>query len=163
MPFRIQRVPRGLNDLLSIFGGQTPTEMEDRLRATLDLLQVYSLTQLQKGATNNAAAAANANVNVSLGARWSVLFAASCTVVKTATVTALRGAVLLNRSGQQQIYASAELGPFGATDTGPATVVFVPSYPLLCPPNTVVTAIAQIIGTDATANVTCSAEFGVLG
>lgn len=41
MPFRIQRVPRGLNQLLKIFGGETPIELEDRVRGTIDLGKYY--------------------------------------------------------------------------------------------------------------------------
>lgn len=164
MPFGIQRVPRGLADLLNIFGGATPRELEDRIRGSLDMLQMYGTTQLQSAAATNAAAAENAAVAVILSStRWTVLFAAHGTVVKTATVTALRADVTLNRGTQfSPLLFADELGPFGATETGNASFGGMLPYPLLCPPGSLVQCTARIIGTDATANVSVFAEFGTL-
>lgn len=166
MPFRIQRVPRGLNDLLSSFGGATPTELEDRTRATLETLQFYGTTQLQAGSANAPAAAEAASIALVLAAtRWTVLFNAQGQVVKTATMTALRLAVSLNRNvqGGSAILFSEELGPFGATETGFARIGGMLPYPLLCPPGSAVQTTLDILGTDATANISVVAEFGVLG
>lgn len=167
MAFRIQRLPRGLNDLLTIFGGETPRELEDRIRGTVDLLQFYGLTQEQVKATNVAAAAEGAVAGVQLSAdRWTVLFDATLTVIKTATVTAIRGSVsvrLNNDVNQEYGLASESLDPFGATETGPASVVARINFPRLCPPNSFVIGRLDILGTDATANITTGAHFGVLG
>lgn len=165
MPFRIQRVPRGLSDLLSIFGGQSPTELEDRSRLTLESLQFYGTTQLQTAATTNAATAENTSVTVILSAtRWTVLFAAHGTVVKTATMTALRADVTLNRGTNfSPLLFSEELGPFGATETGNASFGGWLPYPLVCPPGTQVLCTPRVLGTDATANVSVFAEYGTLG
>lgn len=161
---KIQRVPRGLNELLTIAGGVTPTELEQRVRLTLEGLQFYAATQLQSGFANNAAAAEGAAVPLTLHATaWTVLFAVQGAIAKTATVTALRGALTINRRTQfGPLLFSEELGPFGATETGTVSFGGYLAYPLLCPPGTVVNAIASIIGTDATANVSVFAEFGVI-
>jgi hypothetical protein len=167
MPQKIQRVPRGLNDLLSISGGTTPVELEDRVRSTLELIQFYGLQQRAVFAGNNPAVAENVGVVVtpSVGA-WIVLFGASATIIKTATMTALRASISYRLAGdvnQEPALASEELGPFGATETGAVSVVFRAPFPLILPPNTVFVARAQIIGTDATANVTVGVEAGILG
>ena len=163
---KIQRVPRGLNDLLSIIGGQTPTELETKTRLSLESIQLYGTTQLQFGFANNAALAEGGlGVQLTLSAtNWTVLFGAHGTFVKTATATALRGAVTLTRRTAAPIVLfTQELGPFGATETGSALVGGLLPYPLICPPGTIVASLLSILGTDATANVSISAEFGVLG
>lgn len=165
MPFRIQRVPVGLLNLLSIAGGATPTELEDRVRSTLDLLQFYGVQQRQTFSANDPAAAEGTGVNLVLPNAWGVLFAASVTIIKTATMTALRGAVAIRYNGdvnQEEGLASEELGPFGATETGAVSVIPLLPYPRLLPPNTRILGRASIIGTDATCNLTVGANFGVL-
>lgn len=165
MPFKIQRVPRALNDLLSISGGGSPTELEDRVRGSLDFLQLYGATQLQSGFANNAALAeGGAGVVLTLHpTAWTVLFSVGAAVVKTATATALRASLNLNRRTQfGVVIAAAELGPFGATETGTCSFGALMPYPLLCPPGSNVATILNILGTDATANVSVFAEFGVI-
>lgn len=164
-PFKIQRVPRGLSELLSMFGGFTPTELEERSRLTLESMQFYGSQQLQSGFANNAAAAEGAAVSLTLHASlWTVLFGVQGAIAKTATMTALRGALTINRRTQfGPLLFSEELGPFGATETGTVSFGGYMPYPLLCPPGTTVSAIASIIGTDANANVSVFAEFGTLG
>lgn len=164
-PFdKIQRVPKGLLELLSLAGGQTPFLLDGIVRGQLDLLQFYGQTQLQTVTANNAAAAEAVQVIAQLGPSWTVLFSLQATIVKTATMTALRGAVALNRqAGLLMQIRQEELGPFGATETGIVSVCQFFPYPLLCPPNSEVIASCPIIGTDANANVSVRAEFGVLG
>lgn len=161
----IQRVPRGLGEVLSTFGGVTPAKIEDAIRGTLDLLQFYGLTQLQSAFQFNAAAAEGAAVTVTPSASaWTVLYGAYGVIGKTATMTALRGNVVVNRRTQfDGLLFSDELGPFGATETGNCAFGGRLPFPLLLPPGSTVSASAQIIGTDATATVSIFAEFGVLG
>lgn len=165
MPLKIQRVPRGLNDLLNIFGGSTPIELEDRVRGGIDLMQLYGTTQLQSGTAVNVAAGEGAGASLFLSLdRWTVLFCCHATVIKTATMTALRADIQLQRNTiNSTILHAEELGPFGATETG--TVSFGPGllpYPLLCPPRTLLVTVMNIIGTDATASCAIFAEFGTL-
>lgn len=164
MPFRIFRVPRGLNELLSLQGGETPRELEDRLRASIDILQFYGLQQRQV-LTQQGVIAEGGSISVVLPSNWCVLFSASLTITKTATMTALRAALVLQRDGLVNILQSTdmELGPFGATETGPASVAFWAPVPILCKPIAAVGAQLQILGTDANATVSCTAEVGVLG
>jgi len=171
VPFRIQRVPQGLNNLLSIFGGGTPIELEDRIRGQLDLLQFYGLQQ-QRVTFDTGAIAETATVNciaaaaerAELGAKWAVLFGASMGGVKTATMTAFRVSIEMIRRGNTSsiTLASGELGPFGATETGAAGVEYFSPQPILLAPPWSVFGRLQILGTDATATCTCVAEIGIL-
>jgi len=167
VPFRIQRVPRGLNELLSIFGGSTPTELEDRVQATLDLLQMYGLTQEQVRGANNPAEVENGTVGFVLSTtQWTVLFDLTATFIKTATMTALRASCGIRISSdvsQEVTLGSDQLGPFGATETGAAMLIPALPYPRLLAPNTLVWGRPNIIGTDANVNITVGAHFGVVG
>lgn len=166
----VQRVPLGLLDLLSLKDvGKLPREVSGFVQPTLDLLQFYGLTQLQHFSNNNAALAEGSTVTaIPSGTdpdprnRWALLFAACGIFVKTATATALRGSVVVARLNANTIpVASAELGPFGATETGACDLPFVPSYPLILAPPWDVRVALKILGTDANANVTATAQIGV--
>ena len=161
----IQRVPRGLLNVIGNFGGKTPPVLAAEVHGQLELLQMFGLHQLQSLAASNAAAAEGVGVVVTPSARdWTILFAASGTVVKTATMTALRVLCSVNRTGGAAVVIREEEGgPFGATETGNVTVGGLLPYPLLLPPGSTVQASAPIIGTDATAFVIVTAEFGLLG
>lgn len=164
MPEKIQRIPRGLADLLSLQSGLSPVELEDRVRGVIDITQLYGWTQRAMFQFPSAAFAENVPAVIAMPGRWIILFGVSATFAKTATLTALRGNIwLAGYAGTGQIYASEELGPFGATETGNAIVTFVPPYPMILPPTLSIFANASIIGTDATVNIAVSADVGVLG
>lgn len=164
IPFAIQRYPLGIGPLLNISSGASPAYINQEVQGSLELLQLYGLTQLTTGFANNAAAAEGAAVPLVLSAdRWTVLFAAQASIVKTATATALWGDVTINRRTQFGVLLfGGNLGPFGATESGTVSVGGYLQYPLVCPPGTTISATARVIGTDATANVSVFAEFGTL-
>lgn len=164
-PFTIQRIPRGLLNVLGNYGGQTPPELAQQTVGVMDILQMYGLTQLQTGFLSNAALAEGGNVIITPSvSSWTILFSCSNFLVKTATMTAARTSIAINRVTQFGVaYHATEWGPFGATETGTASDGFILPYPLLCPPGTTVTGNLAILGTDATANYGVFAEFGVLG
>jgi len=165
MPLSIQRVPKGLSDLLSVFGGQTPRQLSEQISGVLELVQFYGLQQRQVATATNAALAEGALVAITVPT-WTVLFGAEVIISKTATMTALRGAVVLQRGGSGSgtiTLAAQELGPFGATETGFVSVPAWLPYPLILPPQARILGQPQIIGTDANAVVTISAEIGTLG
>lgn len=166
MPFKIQRVPRGLNDLLAIFGGGTPVELEDRVRGSLDFLQFYGLTQQQFPNSANAALAEAGVVSILVPSNqvW-VLFSVNGVITKTATMTAAEfsigiGITLGASSG---IFSSGSLAPFGATETGVVQRGFCLPYPRILLPGSQIFLSLSILGTDATANVGLNACVGVLG
>lgn len=169
---QVQRVPLGLLDLLSLKDvGLLPRELAQGVQPTLELLQYYGLSQIQHFSNNNAAVAEGSAVSVvPTGTdpdprnKWAVLFAACGIFIKTATATALRGSILIARLNANTIpVASEELGPFGATETGACDVCWVPPYPLILAPPWDVRAALKILGTDANANVTATAQIGVFG
>lgn len=170
MPFKIQRVPRGLQNLLTISTGEGPIELEDRVRPTVDLLQFYALQQRQILFQSNGAVAELGEVSALTAANsrfqngWAVLFGASFVPIKTATMTALRVTLQMHRSGSANsaALAAGELGPFGATETGPASLVFFAPYPVLLVPPWDVFGRVEILGTDATVSCTAIAEIGVI-
>src|SRR5262245_53194925 len=122
----IQRVPRGLSNLLSIFGGRQPEGLSDELVGSLELLQFYALMQRTTLTAQDGALAEGGTVTVNLGANWVVLLSASAAVVKTATMTALELSVAVNRGPAGPPYASRNFAPFGATETGTVNLPFVP-------------------------------------
>lgn len=169
MPFKIDRVPQGLLQLLSTRGGLTPAELEDRVQSGLDLLQFYGLQQRRVLVATNAAAAEGATLSAvpvadaDLKNRWALLFAATASMVKTGTMTAARLRITVARNGGVPTgYMDGELGPFGATETGTAAVNFVAPYPMLLAPPWDVSLFLAILGTDANASVTAVAEVGIL-
>ncbi|HZN25342.1 MAG TPA: hypothetical protein VFB75_14040 [Burkholderiales bacterium] len=168
MPFSIQRVPQGLLNLLNIKGGKTPIELEDRVRCALEMLQMYGLQQVQRLTASGATAEGASQAIVLSTTNWTVLFGASVSFSKTATMTALWGSILLFRGGGPVgtaglVLASGPGGPFGATETGTVQIPWIAPYPWLCPPNTSINGTPQIIGTDATCTTVISCEIGVLG
>lgn len=164
MPLAIQRVPRGLSDVLSIFGGQSPVALSDLLVGQLELLQFFALQQRTVLTAQNAALAEGGAVSVALPNQWCLLLAASGAITKTGTMTAARLSVAVNRGAPNGPPVKSEsMGPFGATETGLVDLTFIPPTPMVCPPGTTVAVGLNILGTDATANVFVVAEFGVLG
>jgi len=162
--YPIQRYPRGLSDLLTIFGGETPQELARQIVGTLELVDFYGLTQLQQGSANNAALAEGGFVTFTPSpTNWTILFGLWGLIVKTATMTALRGELYIRRgTASSQFFYGEQLGPFGATETGNVGFGKRIERPLILPPGSFVAATPSIIGTDANANVTVSCEFGTL-
>lgn len=164
MPFTIQRVPNGLANVLNLAGGETPRELEDRVRPSLDLLQFYGLTQLQSAFQTTVGVVEGAGITQVLHpSAWTVLYQVAAEVLKTATATALAIQCGYNRRTTfNTVTAKGALGPFGATETGIVGVGGMLPYPLLCPPGSTVFMNLLILGTDASATCSVTAEFGVL-
>lgn len=160
----IQRVPRGLSDVLNIFGGETPKKLADAVIGNLDLLQFYGLSQRSVLETTTAAQTEGTSAGPTLPQNWCVLFGATMAVTKTATMTALRFSLAVRRP-QTFVFVSesGDGGPFGATETGVVRCCFVPPTPWLLPPGSQVVGALDILGTDATAATVVTVELGILG
>lgn len=152
--------------MLSTFGGVTPQAIEASIHGVMELLQFYGLSQVQVLTTAATPLAVGNTVTLPLGDDWCVLFSASASFAKTATMTALRGRVNIGR-GQNAItsalFPDEELGPYGATTAGQGRVGGFLPYPLLCPPGSSILAGPNVLGTDANVTVIATAEIGVLG
>lgn len=161
MPDKIQRVARGLAELLSLQGGRTPIMLGDEVGAQLELLQYYGLQQLQ---TRSSTDPAGTQVGVTLSSTsWCVLFGADGAVSLAAAMTALAHSLIMRRNVPSFVTLAEKdyLGTF--TASGTSSLAWRAPYPLLCPPNTqVFFGLTKLIGV-ANANITVTAEFGVLG
>lgn len=168
MPFKIQRVPRGLNDLLAIFGGATPQYLEDNARLVLDAWQLYGSTQLQQFSNSDAALAENSQITFTpSNDRWTVVFSGAVIITQTGTMTAYHGSVSHGVGVGATIATatpifSTQLDVFGATVTGTVRRPWVFPYPRLFPPGTRWFYNLDILGTDATANQSFQIVAGVL-
>jgi hypothetical protein len=144
-----------------------PQEVSTEIRPTINLLQCYGLTQRTIAAAGPGPFATGGVASVVVSATaWTMLFGISATLTKTATMTALRAAVAIRYNSdatQEAALASEELGPFGATEIGTASVVWRPAEPLLLPPNTLFLARVQVLGTDATVAMVLGVDVGLLG
>jgi len=164
VPLPIQRSPRGLNTLLSLFGGQTPQMLADQVSASLEMLQFYGLTQLQTRSASNAALAQGGTLTITVpDAETWVLFNAAGLIARTATQTALAASVQIGPTGGAVAVARNEATNFGATVLGSWRVPFVAPYPRVLLPGHAVSLALDTLGTDANANVLLSVAVGVLG
>lgn len=168
-PGRIQRVPQGLLQVLNMQNsGETPRELAASVAGIVDLLQFYGLTQLQRMSASDGALAEAGNISIQTPNAWCLLFGANARAVQTATQTALRLNILINRTpgaaaGTSIPVASGSPFAYGATFTGDFDVPWRAPYPLLMPPLSLIQANLSLLGTDATASVNILAEVGVLG
>lgn len=164
-PFEIQRVPLGLQYVLNLFGPGTPPKLGGELIGVIDLLQFYGLNQRTILNGSNAALAEGGNISVlTPSTNWSILYALTGAVTKTATLTALNLQLQVGRGGAAPVtYANQEFQRFGATETGTVNICYVPAWPLLLPPAADLRLVPGIIGTDANVNAALQAEIGLFG
>jgi len=166
VPFQIQRLPRGLGDMLSSFGGVTPAELEDRIRGVVDLVQFYGNQQ------RVALSAANAGFGTSLtvaaaavtpSARsWSILFAAMGTITPVnAGTTHIGIGIGLLRPGFDTIMLEArDLVPVVGSNL---VVAYSSPFPLLLPPGSSVGLMLYSTLGAGTQTGGITVDFGVLG
>lgn len=161
---KVQRVPEGLLQLLSLQGGRTPSEIENSIQGALDLLQFYGLTQLQTGGAGPTACAVGVGITFTPAPNaWSVLFAATGTAILTATMTT--SWLFLGyqrRPGATMPIATGEVSATAAV-AGNQTLGAILPYPLLLPPGATLFLTPETIGVDATVTLVLQAEYGVLG
>lgn len=169
MSFTIQRVPQGLADLISSFGGQTPRELAEEVHGSLELIQAYGLSQR----TNLAAAAAGVPASLTTPqasfvlslTRWTVLFAAHAGIQNvTAATTELGFGIALSRgSSFAQGFDLLETRDFVPVVGSNLFLPWVAPYPLLCPPGSQIGVLLYSTLGAAAQSVTINAEWGTLG
>jgi hypothetical protein len=162
----IQRVARGLAELMNIFGGRAPQMLLDELRGVIEATQFYGLAQVQSPTAANAALTEGSAVTITVPDNQSwLLYGMHAVIVKTGTMTALRGSLNIGLAGAQFAVSvkGEECGPFGATETGLITIAYDCPYPKVLPPRSILQFSLQILGTDANANCGITASVGVLG
>lgn len=168
MPEKIQRVPRGLNNLLTISGGQTPQLISDQITGTLDLLQFYGLTQVQRRQAVDAAWVEGTLMTITVPAtEYWIWYTAELSMAKSATVTTMEASLAYGPAGQQVTVQHFSRAP-GTTaaagvDTGTLVFGFQSNYPVVLLPTWTITARLDILGADANVGAALSALVGVLG
>ncbi len=162
MPLPIQRVPRALSDLLSIFGGQTPQRLADDIFGTVELLQFYGLNQQQFLNTTNGALAIGGTVALTVPANqfW-VLFGAHAVITFPAGATAARLNVNLGNGSTFVALQTMETDFVVAGQD--FRVPAVMPYPRILPPNYAIRAQLEHLAGAANASVGITAQVGVLG
>lgn len=166
MPFKIQRVPRGLNDLLSSFGGVTPAELEDRVQAVVELIQFYGLQQRvsltgTSGAVGTSLTVPGVTVTPS-NTSWSVLFGAHGGVTNvTAATTQLGFGICHQRpGGLPSMFETFNGVPVVASNV---LVGAQMPFPLLLPPGSTIGALLFSTLGAGTQVLTITADVGLLG
>lgn len=166
MPIDIQRQPLGFPNLLSSFGGQAPKELEDRVRASLEMAQYFGAPR--QDSVTNAALAENGQLGFTVPANeWWLVRACGFLVVRTATMNALGVGIFtqvgpsscLVASFNQQWTAGAAFASAGFNPE----LAWVPGYPFLLPPRCVLFAQLGTLGTDANCNALFQIDVRVLG
>ena len=164
MPENIQRVPRGLADLLNTFGGITPRALQDWTQATLDTMQFYGSSQLQVQSAANAALAQNGNLDITVpGNQHWVLFQFAGLVANTATMTGLELSLALGPSPALSVAVQTLEKNAGFVAGASIRIAYATPYPRILFPGSVLRLQLSRLGTDATANCLVSAQVGVLG
>jgi hypothetical protein len=160
---QIQRVPRALSDLLSIFGGQTPQMLSDENHGIVDLLQFYGLNQQQFLNATDAALAigGNATLTVPSNQYW-LLFGAHAVATIPAAATAIRLNVNAGNGSSFVALATDQLTA-GVVAGQDFRVPIVMPYPRLLLPNYSIRAQLEHLAGAATASVGITAQVGVLG
>lgn len=162
----IQRVPRGLLELIGAFGGVNPRLMTDEVRPVISLEQFFARMQLQVTSTTNAALAEGGQI-VHTASTWQLLIAAEVRLTTTATMNGWETSIRFgtNVTGNSVALASRANNPFTAGI--PAGVisscVFVPDTPFVLAPGNLILGTLDVLGTDATAAVDLRIAFGSLG
>lgn len=156
----IQRVARGLLNVLGNYGGQTPPELADKIQGTIDTLQFFGQQQQTALFATNAAAASGSGLTIAVPSnQYWLLASLTARAIEQAAMTQLR--LTLKVSPNFQIVAYGEKN---AAFAGGATyaVPWVAPYLYILPPGASLDAEIAFAGV-ANANWTLQAAVGVLG
>jgi hypothetical protein len=167
MPFPIQRVPQGLSQLLSTFGGQTPMAMADQVIGVLDLLQFYGLSQRQTLTMGVAGAGASTTdpqaFVIPSASNWSVLFTVHATLVLQVGTTSVGFGVSVQRPGSGAAALETRDYGTGLVVGSRLCVAHQPGQPLLLPPGSRVGGWMYSTLGSGVQDVAVTADIGVLG
>ena len=166
----VQRIPGGLLELLSAkTSGITPSDLATAVQPTIDLLQMFGLAQpLETINVQDAALVEGSAVAVAVPTtEWWMLYALANVYVRTTTQTAVKFSLRIGPSAGVLTVPVAtgpteSVAPTTTAATDVVGAVFVPSYPMLLPPGTTLYAFLDVLGTDATMNVSLRARIARL-
>ena len=158
MPFKVDRPPQGIFQWLKLFGGRGPNELEDRVRATVDVRDNYSAALLVgSSGTPTVGALAGLTDTTALGITTRVRAVWGQLAVGAAAVTAggvIEVGIVMNITGTA---VTVPLGTFnyGVALAG-AVIGFGVPVDIVLPP---CTGYARLNGTAAGADHTASSGF----
>jgi len=161
----IQRFPPGFLELLGMrTSGALPAQLDGRISGSVDVTQLYGLANIQNLVANAAAAAEGSGAALTVPAdTWYVLYAASVHIVKTATMG--DGAFSIRVAPNGSAFGVAIATEYIVTNTSCsdwAVVGWTAPYPMLLAPGTSIAAVADLVSTDATVNISIRIRVGVL-
>lgn len=161
MSMQIQRVPRGLANLISSFGGLTPRELEDQVRACIDATQFYGLQTYIRQLGTDPALALGGTINLTVPATefW-LLYDVGCNIVGAAGMTSAHISFAVGPTGSETAFFSFVPPPaIAATFQDGLTL----PYPRLLLPGWRLQLRLNNLQGVANASVAFSAGVGVLG
>lgn len=167
MPSQIQRIPLGLSEVLGIFGGRNPTQLLDEVRATVELEQFLSRSQISIVNTTNPVLAEGGQI-VHAAAQWQMVIAAEFRLLTTATMNGYSASIRFGTSlasasvalaSAQQVIGYAVGTPAGSV----SAVVFRPDKPFLLAPGNLLLGTLDVLGTDPTAVADLRVAFATFG
>lgn len=158
----IQRAPQGLLELLSAKGVENlPQDLLRELRPTVDLVQFYGNQQRTLLTASNAALAKGGTLSAGVTTTPVVLFGVNAQFAKTATLASI-GAALFASGPFATVQLKSIYQTLVAAADGNWRIEFISPYPMIFLAGTSF-FVSYDAGTDATANVVCSASIGNLG
>lgn len=157
---QIQRLPRGLANVIGSYGGLLPKVFEDSVHGSLEMLQFFGLQQLQNQFVQNAAVASGADVSLTVPAnQYWLLYHCFSRLVEQAAMTFADQMIFMDPG--TSVVASIFGNP-GFTAGRIDRLPFVPPYPMLLLPGNRIGTACTFAGV-ATADLSFSAVVGVLG
>lgn len=159
----VQRYPVGLTALLDFKGLSPPSQFSELVHGSLDLMQFYGQTQLQRRIANNPALAQGGAVTITVpGSEAWVLFSIQGAVTTTAPMTAVRVGLTLGQPTLQATFASSPANHFTPGVAANQGFAFLMPYPRLILPGSELGVTLEVLVGAANANVSLILQVGVL-
>lgn len=159
----VQRYPIGLTTLLDFKGLSPPSQFSELVHGSVDLMQFYGQTQLQRRIANNAALAQGGSVTMTVpnSEAW-VLFSMQGAVTTAVAMTAVRVGLTLGQPALQATFASSPNGHFTPAVVANQGFAVLMPYPRLLLPGTELGVALEVLVGVANANVSLIVQVGVL-
>lgn len=165
----IQRVARGLTEMLGAYGPDGPRTFEDGVRGVVSLESFYARQQQTTTSIQGTVAESGEVVfPTSAGVvNWTYITAVSLRIQSTATMTAYAGSIAMRMPTNFGPWVDLAHGNWndGGLGVNRSFVVceYVPSLPFLLSPGQILRGRLDALGADPTAQINLQVLFGALG
>lgn len=167
MPLPIQRVARGLTEMLGAFGPDGPRTLGDEVHGSLNLEPFYARQQQQTVSQQATVAESGEVVFGNTNTNWLYVTAVSLQILSTATMTAYAGSIGFRQGVSTGVWVMLAHGNWndGGLGVNRTFVVceWVPTFPFLMAPGNVLRGRLDALGADPTAQLNLNVLFGALG